>query len=517
LLRIGALAALLALACLKGVAAPAQPSAELLAAGERLYREGRLASGDAVTALVQGDVPLRGTQVTCRNCHGRSGMGVIEGDSIAAAIAGPLLFAPDAQRGRPAYSEATLARALRDGIDPLGRPINPLMPRYLLGDLDIEALAAYLRKLGTVPSPGVGPDHLHLATVIAGDVDSAVEAAVLDVLERFVTDKNQSGPQRLRGGHFPKQWKETYREWSLDVWRLAGPPEGWRAQLEARYQRRPPFALVGGLASRSWQPIHDFCDSVRMPCLLPDIELPPEGDLGFYSLYFSRGLRQEAGIIAARLAGEGRHANVVSVVDGDRHSYGREAAAALAQALERRGGRMETLDAGDTRAIASRAASGSPLVLWLNGDAVRGVATKLGSTVPPLWLSSTMLEGRWDDLPAAVRAHAQVVHLTALAGEPDPALQRFRIWAQRRGLRIREARHQALAYFAGLTLSDGVKHTQQYVVRDYVMDMLEHASTLSIYLPLYRRAEFTPGQRILSRGGYVVDLSGQAAPVWLLP
>ena len=116
-----------------------------------------------------------------------------------------------------------------------------------------------------------------------------------------------------------------------------------------------------------------------------------------------------------------------------------------------------------------------------------------------------------------MRAQARVAHLTALAGEPDPALQRYRVWAQRRGVRIREERHQALAYFACLTVSDGVKHTQQYVLRDYVMDKLEHASTLTAYLPLYLRAELTPGQRVLSRGGYIVDLSGRAVPVWMLP
>jgi mono/diheme cytochrome c family protein len=517
LLRSGVLAALLALVGMAWAAEPGRPSAELFAAGERLYREGRLASGAPVTALVQGDVPLRGTQVTCQNCHGRSGMGVIEGDSIAAAVAAPLLFAPDAQRGRPAYDESTLARALRDGVDPLGRPIDPLMPRYRLGDRDVAALTAYLRQLGTDPSPGVGPHHLHLATVVAGDVDRERQRAVLDVLEGFVADKNMSGRRRLRGGRFPKQWQETYRVWSHEVWRLAGPPEGWRAQLEARYREHPVFALVGGLASRSWAPVHEFCESVRMPCLLPDVDLPPGGEQGFYSFYYSRGLLQEAEIVAATLAVEGRHTEVTSVVEGDRHGYSREAATALARALEHRGGRMETLQAGELGAIAARARAGGSLVLWLKGDSVRRVAAALDTAAPRLWLSSTLLAGRSDELPAAVLARARLVHLTALAGEPDPSLRRYRVWALRRGVRIREERHQALAYFACLTISDGVKHVQQYVMRDYVMDKLEHASTLTAYLPLYLRAEFTPGQRILSRGGYVVDLSGGDAPFWVVP
>ena len=210
-----------------------------------------LASGQPVKALVQGDVPVLGTQVACRSCHGRSGMGAIEGGRIPAAIAGPLLFAADAQRRRPAYTDSTLARALREGIDSAGRPIDPLMPRYQLDARDLAALTAYLHQLGAVASPGVTPDSLRIATIIAGDVASDAERAMLDVLKTFVAARNRSGPQRLRGGHFPGQFKETYREWSLEVWRLGGPPETWRAQLDAHYRERPPFALVGGLGSQS--------------------------------------------------------------------------------------------------------------------------------------------------------------------------------------------------------------------------------------------------------------------------
>ena len=31
------------------------------------------------------------------------------------------------------------------------------------------------------------------------------------------------------------------------------------------------------------------------------------------------------------------------------------------------------------------------------------------------------------------------------------------------------------------------------------------------------RVRAEPGQRVLSRGGYLVDLSGQREPVWLVP
>jgi len=508
-----------------GMAASRGPVAgDLEAAGERLYREGELVSGVAISAMVQGDVPLSGTQVTCQSCHGRSGMGTIESGRIPPALAGPLLFAPDVQRHRPAYSEATLARAVRAGIDSAGQPLDPLMPRFQLDDRDMAALAAYLRQLGATPSPGVGPDSLRLATVIAGDVEPDVEQAVLDVIEAFIAARNRSGPQRLRGGRAPEDTRETYREWSLDVWRLSGPPGSWRAQLETYYQEHPVFALVGGVGTGTWQPIHDFCEAVQMPCLLPDTDLPPADDGSFYSYYFSRGLRLEAEIIAAALAAEGLSADVVAVVDGKPGSPSVEAAAALARAVERHGGQTRTLDMrhepGPDATLAQIVANGtSAVVLWLDVAGLRRLAAdpEFSSGTAPVFLSSSLLGANREEVPATLRSRSRLVLLTALPGEPDPSLQRFRAWARGQGIPVREERHQALAYFACMAFADSTKHAGLYLSRDYLLDLLNHASTLTAYLPLYLRAGITPGQRVLSRGGYLIDLSGHHEPAWLVP
>jgi len=510
---------------LAGVAMAQGPGTDdLEAAGQRLYREGRDISGEAVSAMVQGDVPLSGTQVTCQSCHGRSGMGTIESGRIPPALAGPLLFAPDVQRRRPAYSESTLARAVREGIGASGRPLDPLMPRFQLGEHDVAALAAYLRQLGAAKSPGVGPSSLRLATVIAGDVDPSVERAVLEVIEAFIAARNRSGPQRLRGGRAPEDTKETYREWSLDIWRLAGPPGSWRTQLETLYRKHPVFALVGGVGMGTWQPIHDFCEAEQMPCLLPDTDLPPADDGSFYSFYFSRGLRLEAEIIATALVADGLSASVVAVVDGDLGSPSREAAAALAQALDRHGGKMRTLDmrreSGPEATLAQTAGDEtSAVVLWLGVEGLRRLAAEpeFSNATAPVFLSSSLLGASWDEVPETLRSRSQVVHLSALPGEPDPSLQRFRAWARGQGVPIRQERHQALAYFACMAFADGTKHAGRYLSRDYLLDLLNHASTLTAYLPLYLRAGITPGQRVLSRGGYLVDLSGGSEPAWLVP
>lgn len=118
---------------------------EMLALGERMYREGILPGGDPIQSIVSTDVPVDGRMFTCVNCHQRSGLGSVEGPLITWPINGKELYIPRRRTGawhaasknqgpgaierwslpsqyrasdaRPAYTDETLARLIREGID----------------------------------------------------------------------------------------------------------------------------------------------------------------------------------------------------------------------------------------------------------------------------------------------------------------------------------------------------------------------------------------------------------------
>jgi hypothetical protein len=484
------------------------------AAGRRLFRDGRLASGEPLTALVSGDVPVTGSQFSCQACHGRSGMGAGEG-AIRVPPASALLFEPSPQRRRPAYDEASLARALRDGLDPSGRRLDPLMPRYRLGDDDVGALSRYLRALSAGPSPGVTESVVRFATVITPEVPPGTRAAVLDVLRRFVEEKSRDTrveSRRIGHGSPPGEPRpSTYRAWSHEVWELAGGAQTWEAQLEARYAALPVFALLGGLGDAHWDPIARFCERHELPAILPSTDLPAGGD-GFYTLYFSRGLLLEADIAAADIAASGLE-EVVQVYEAG--TPGEAAARRLAAALAARGVAVvgRTPGAGPIAAGPDAA-----VVLWLR-------RAQLGRTAQSpaaarVYLSSTLLERALEGLPATGAATV-ALHPFALPGAPDPALTRFRAWRRGRGIPAADERRQAEAWFACLAASEGLMHAGRFLVRDYVLDSLDHAQGLPSYLPLRFRGSTGPGQRFLVKGGYVLPLrDGRAKPdeaKWIVP
>jgi cytochrome c553 len=517
---------LLLAALLAGCGAGNHPGTDPPSAGERIYRQGLLPSGEPLTAIVAGDVPVVGTRFACQSCHGRSGMGVYESSYVVPPISAQFLFVPSPQPARPAYNVQSLARVLRDGTTPGGRTLDRLMPRYRLGDDDVAALAGYLKELSASNSPGVDRDSLHMATVIAGEVDPAEREAVLAVLRRYFEEKNRqtrAEGERWDRGYTPESKLPTvFRQWVLEEWTLSGPAEGWESQLDAYYRQTPVFAMVGGLGAGGWGPVGRFCERRELPCLLPTTDWPDAQDGEFYTLFYSRGLALEADLIAAHL---GDHP-VERVVQVACDQAGKHASDALAAALATRDitERRVQLDctsesSAGALAHALRAGPNAALVLWLRSSQFGA----LGDGLPAarFYVSSTLLAR---DPPPDLSAGAGTVfmaHPFRLPGSPDPALLRFKVWAKTRDIALVAPRSQAEAFFACLAANDAILHMGRFFVRDYMLDMLDHTQALAAYLPFHPRPTLGPGQRYLDKGGYmlpiVAGMPDTAAAVWIAP
>lgn len=65
-------------------------------------------------------------------------------------------FKDYAFRTRPTYNDASLARAIREGVSTSGYQFNYMMPRYELAEPDMKALTAYIH-FATVIAAGVNP------------------------------------------------------------------------------------------------------------------------------------------------------------------------------------------------------------------------------------------------------------------------------------------------------------------------------------------------------------------------
>lgn len=501
-----------------GDAADAQA---MLLRGQSIYREGVLPSGAALTGMAQAGVVRTGKDAACLACHRRSGFGTAEGSFVIRPITAPDLY----HRGpataatarvtywqgkpvRPAYDDAALARAIRDGIDVTGRPMQSAMPRYALSDTDMDALQSYLKTLFTQQAAGVSQTEIHLATVIQPDVPEAKRRAMLDVLDAFVRDKNagvRSEEARRTAGTM--RMHRAYRKWVLHVWDLAGPPQDWGAQLEDAYRRQPVFALVAGLGAATWQPIHDFSERFQLPCVLPLTDLPATQADNFYTVYFSRGIALEADALAQFLGKDGAGSRIVQVYRPG--GAGQEAAAAFRAALAGAQRRLEDrpLSGEVSEAFWQELAgsSSTAIVLWLGTQDLAG-AGRLGEgtrKVPDVYLSASLLDGQVK-VPGL---QALLTYPWALPATREPRLLRSTMWLRTHGVNPVREELQPVAVntlFAINVAGDALSHIQDSFSREYFVERVEHNITTTLTPTFYPNVSLGPGKRFASKGAYIV-------------
>jgi hypothetical protein len=494
---------------------------------ERIYRDGILPSGEPLRGVREAGVAIEGRAAACANCHRRSGIGVNEGRITIPPIVGKYLLRPGerampeaavqspaaAITRRERYNDATLERAIRQGINSDGEPLSYLMPRFALSGADSAALVDYLKSLSSEPVPGVSDDNLDFATIVTPDADPAERNGMLDVLAHFFSNKND-----FERGHDPPlvsarriHYRVT-RKWRLHVWELSGAPETWEAQLHARFRADPVFAVISGVGGREWSPVHRFCEREKVPCLFPNVQLPVVAESDFYPIYFSRGVLLEADLIRAA-AGLSSHAPGGRVFQVYRRGdIGEAAAGALrSQSAERA---VDWIDvplaqarvSGDVRGALGPVRAGDTVVLWLRGDDLRGL-----SVDPPkgaaVFASGLMGGLENAPLPDGWRSATRVTYPVDL-----PKLRAVRLvypltWFRTQNIPVVAERVQVDTYVACQVLSEAVGHAFGDLLPDYLIEQIENMVSVKLLDGFYPRLGLAPGQRFASKGGYVVRLA----------
>ena len=512
-------------------------------AGKRIYRDGQLPSGALLRGVLRNGTGLSGADAACAKCHRRSGLGGGEGQKAIRPISGRLLFeyTPAAERRqgsgeRPPYSEQALSRALREGVDPSGRALDELMPRFDLNDGEIAQLAAYLKDLSREAAPGVSASEIHFASVVTPGADPARTKAMLEVLQAFFSAKNAgTRKEGKRKAVDRERMYISYRSWVLHVWKLEGLPESWPAQLEEHYRKQPVFAMLSGIGAGSWRPVHEFCEQAGLPCLFPNVDLPVLAESDYASIYFSRGIVLEAEVLARHLVDAGRKGQGGQIVQVFRdNDIGRAPAQALRSALRRSG----VTDVSDRPLAAGKPVPAAfwsrllndihpgVLVLWLDDADASTLLSR--EKVPPdienVYLSGSLIAQPLDTLQfGGWQDRVRLLYPFELSERRAQRMLRMKHWLASRNIPLLDERIQSNTYFALTIAGDALSHMGDNFSRDYFIERVEQMAEQSLSSAIYPRLSLGPGQRFASRGSYVARFSGDKnnslVPVseWIVP
>ncbi len=173
------------------------------ARGKIVYVQGVSPSGTELSARVSGEVVVPAEFYPCRQCHGEQGRGGLEAGIRIPDITWSTLTAPDGAVTasgslRPGYTGSTLARAIREGLDSRGQPLDIIMPRYTIADADLADLLAYLQVLGADDAPGTTPTMVRIGTLLPlGGARAEQGSAIEEILRKYF---EQSGGESAING-----------------------------------------------------------------------------------------------------------------------------------------------------------------------------------------------------------------------------------------------------------------------------------------------------------------------------
>lgn len=554
-------------------------------AGARIYLEGELASGQALTGTRFGDEKVSGAAAACVNCHRPSGMGQVEGEIQVPPITGNFLYASGRDKAiatmdphvskrfnqaHDPYTEKTLYDAIVRGVNNQGRQMNAAMPRFNLDEEEVRALTAYLKQLSAQWSPGASGENIHFAMPIAPGVAPARRDALIEMMRTIVRQKNSStvvagkpGAARHHMASAAELVLGTERNWTLEIWQLQGTPDTWGAQLDERYRNEPPFALISGISDSTWQPVHDFCERRQVPCWFPSVVLPPQSE-SRYSLYFSAGLAIEADVLAQHLKTVDTRGRLIQILEDD--AVSRAASGEVSSLLKGSKIRVENRvlhPEGGLKQALRKIGVGDTVMLWLRPERM----TELAQLMPASknnYFSALLSGAEHAPLPENWKAGSHLLYPYELPEQRKLNLAYFHAWLNINRLPLIDEAMQSEAFFAMNFLSDTLAQMLDNLYRDYLLERAEvmlskreggkaeqetrdrvalglpgdmerkhGAPTLGMQIginnerkashgtTMYPHLSLGPGQRIASKGAYIVRFAADgtlaAETGWIVP
>jgi ABC-type branched-subunit amino acid transport system substrate-binding protein len=484
--------------------------------GRQIYRTGQSPAGSIEALVGNQQIRLDAASFPCASCHGREGGGRAESSVVPSDIRWSRLtrsYGGQAPSGRrfPAYDEATLARAITEGVDPAGNRLDPAMPRFRLAEDDLAALVAYLKRLEEDRDPGITDAQVTFATVIpANGSQAAAGEAVAALLQARFDDLNG------RGGLYGRRLELVVRR--------AEDREQARQHFEALMKGDEAFALISPFTEGMDAEVAALAEDQGVPVLAPVTRRPPADAGGRkFSFYLFAGPDvQVRALVDFALPRLEPSAPVVVVHDGDA-SLAPVVEAAAARVRHHSGSRrvsISALEAGP-EAIEALAADDTAAVFFLGDGAAlqRWLAQAVAADWSPEVYALGGLVGR-DALQAPEQFQDRLyLAFPSSAGDVEPqAWADFTAFHRRHELPNGGLAPQSSAYAATDLLVAALRDGGRELSREGLVAGLGslYAHTTGLTPPL----TYTGSRRIGARGAHIVgvDLEGRrllADPQWV--
>jgi hypothetical protein len=287
------------------------------------------------------------------------------------------------------------------------------------------------------------------------------------------------------------------------------------------------FAILSGGGGTNWMPVQQFCEQQRIPCILPSVDVIPDTGKDLYSMYYSPGVKLEAGILARFFKQNGLPQDKKNIIQVYSDSSGRIAAEELRDKLNKGGMSVSNHKYHMISPLTAleNVTAEDDLVLWLRPDEISELAAELpsGPNAGRIFISAFLATPEDLALPVGWKQRTYFVSLFDDLGlQAEIARIRLEDWLERQGVTKGNRRLQADAYAAAYLFDDALAKIRKQesrrpavpLSREHVLEMLENLVSKyndssriideDSHIAYYGRMSLGPNQRIAVRGGSIL-------------
>ena len=484
--------------------------------GADIYQVGKLANGQDLVGI-RKDIKITGADAACMNCHRTSGMGSVEGNIQAPPITGRFLFRSDDRlfvtmdprsgkrfnQYHDPYTEKSLELAITKGINVNGQPMNELMPRYALSDQEVKSLINYLSTLSQNHSPGIDEEKIHFATIITPDVDEKQKQILVTMMNAIfgqkngstITGKSQNRRHMVNAAQFVLG---TEKKWDYELWQLAGDPSTWKVQLEKRYAQKPVFAVLSGIGRAEWDPVSQFCESSKVPCLFPSIDFSTE-KTNHYNIFFQKGLPLEIDALLTTLKRNPIAGKIIEIHNNEKITQ----LSADYLKIKAVDSKLEQFNLNEIspevlQNILNNTSNDDLIFLNLKAKDLTLISGRSIGT-SNIYISGRLLDDQFTAIPQDLVTKVKILYPYELPEDRLGSLDYFHKWMRINQIPLEDEPLQSEIFFASEFVSDIIADMLDNLYRDYLIERVEDMSNRMERGKTEQRERTREGLRLTSR------------------
>ncbi|MCX7948668.1 MAG: ABC transporter substrate-binding protein [Treponemataceae bacterium] len=440
----------------------------------------------------------------CVNCHGRNGLGrpssgIYPSNITYRELSKPYPVRQMDGRQRPAYNEETLGRAITQGVDPAGNRLNPAMPTYSMGEEELKALIAYLKRLGSEQDPGISDTRIRVGTFLP-EKGRLVEAGrrMRAMMEAYFNEVN------LKGGVY-------HRKIELEVVGFDEKEKSSLSALKRLVDEKEVFALVGGIPEGAEKEISDYLENTEVPLIGPYTHFPQHPSLNRFVFYLFGGMKEEILAHLHFLKKQTQKGALKSVLLYPEGEIPEEFEEDLFERVKQEGWsslHKRTYPSGrfdPTPTVRELQREGVEAILffgpWEETKALVSSADGIGYA-PFLFLSGSKIGREVFHLPTRFQKRIYLTYPTIPSDRTEPGLRGLRYLFRKYSLTESYLPFQIYAFVASKILVEGMKQAGRDLTREKLIERWEGLTHFETGVT--PKITYGPNRRIGSLGAYVV-------------